>query len=129
MKRSRVNAVSARGRTLTTIRKRECAGFRSHFMNGCWFCRALAAEVHHIAGRGTIHHESRENYILACRSCHAALHRLPWAVKYAVQLAAKRRIDPNHYDRSKILSLSSRCDSAVTEQEVDDWVRILGGTK
>ena len=110
-------------------RKEQCGIFADRQTGGCWFCDSEKFHVHHLAGRGNESYECQSNYLAACLECHAALHRLPSSVKCAVSLAAKKMYDPEHYDRLGILQLAMRASSAVTEQDVDDWVRLMGGKR
>ncbi|KKM93808.1 hypothetical protein LCGC14_1204730 [marine sediment metagenome] len=55
-------------------------------------------------------------------NCHDAVQgKLEWPVFR--QLALKKMYDPEHYDRVKVNLLRGREPDAITEKEVDEWVR------
>jgi hypothetical protein len=58
--------------------------------------------------------------------CHAALHdKGDWPV--ARQLALKFRYDPEHYDRVTVNVLRGRQPEAITEKQVNKWVKQTEG--
>ena len=130
MKRSRLRSVS-RKRELQNIEYREVRDgwFRTLQETErwrCWWCgdwRRYAQDLH----VEHMHHGQAKSNKARCEVCTFILvdpgcHReitgdggvLP------ALLAIKKTVDPECYDRSKVLSLYWMADTAVTEEEVDE---------
>ena len=88
-----------------------------------WYSRYL--ETHEIA-RGV--HRAKailepSTFLRVCRWCHQeTVNSMP----FAQQLAYKLVRDPIHYDRSRVLEIMVRADTAVTPEEVTAAVELLG---
>lgn len=57
--------------------------------------------------------------------CHKIVQELPQSERLAVELALKKRSDPEHYDRELVLRVKRLGPEAVTEQEVDEVLGCL----
>ena len=88
-----------------------------------WYSDGL--ETHEIA-RGSNRSKAilePSTFLRACRFCHQEkLDSMP----FAQQLAYKMIRDPIHYDRSRVMVILDRADTAVTQDEVDAAVELLG---
>lgn len=91
----------------------------------CMLCRERRAEVTHEIARGAsrglaIFH--RCCWLAVCERCHGEIHRTNMTL--AEQLSVKQSRDPEHYDRSAVLKIMGRADTAVTEEEVEHARRL-----
>lgn len=88
-----------------------------------WYSRQL--ETHEIA-RGPVRVKAilePSTFLRTCRWCHQEkLDTMP----IAEQLAIKMVRDPIHYDRSRVLEIMGRADTAVTQDEVDEVMEVMG---
>lgn len=104
-----------------------------HRDDDCWACgrpsyayppheeHHITSGVHRKAGK-----EVLANLVRVCRDCHTgneSMHTGAWPI--ARQLALKKIHDPDTYDRVEVNLLRSRQPEAITEDEVDEWTRMM----
>ena len=89
----------------------------------CMACgRSGAWDVHEIASGPARHKAIKEPcaWLLLCRPCHNEMHdRTIWSITR--QLALKKKMDPDNYDRIRVNELRGRHPEAITEEEVDAY--------
>ena len=98
----------------------------------CFVCGSRTClECHEIANGPARQNALEEpaTWLRLCNECHQGKHGLhskgEWPLARA--LALKRMRDPEHYDRLAVLKLKGRAETAVTEEEVDEWVNKMRG--
>lgn len=87
----------------------------------CQWCQEMATQLHEIS-RGAAREASlgvRAALLNLCAACHRIM---DW-LEVAGQLAIKKLSDPDGYDREVVNVLRGRARNAITESEVDAWVK------
>ena len=80
-------------------------------------------EVHEIARGPARRRALREPaaWLLLCHGCHHDEFDDYSVQPISRQLALKRKIDPDNYDREKVNALRGRAPGAISEADVDEW--------
>ncbi len=92
----------------------------------CHCCGSRKADdTHEISSGGSrqVGFGDRATWLAVCRKCHNDIHhnhKTKWPL--ARQLAAKKKHDPEYYDRKRVLEIKGLAETAVTEEEVDEWL-------
>jgi hypothetical protein len=96
--------------------------YRAEFPR-CQWCGERATDLHEIA-RGASRNAALSErccWLHLCRACHEIVGGLP----VVAQLAIKWLADPIGYDRRKVNEIRGRAPEAISEGDVDEWVRRL----
>ena len=85
----------------------------------CWECRFQdrSLHIHHIASGGArgVAKQHRSTWMRLCGECHATYHARR---DLGYELAVKLFQDPDYFDRSEVLKIMGKADTAITMQEV-----------
>ncbi len=90
----------------------------------CWECGRRRAEgIHHIASGGSRAKakECIETWMRLCHECHVRYHEHRCIAR---ELAVKLIHDTEHFDRSKVLEIMGRADTAVTLREIVSYLEV-----
>ena len=104
--------------------KRQADKEREKFRRDCPFCALCSCpmdDIHELTPGGArgVAYGERCTWLPACRTpCHDRLQAFEDPYDLAGQLALKQLIDPDHYDRERVLEIKMWSPTAVTDQEV-----------
>ena len=113
----------------------ETRAARRRYVKSIWLCqccmRREATDCHELTPGGSreaaLHH--RACWLAVCgadpATGHEGCHDFVQHAPLGLQLALKKRSDPDHYDRLKVLEIKRVAATAVTEEEVERWTELL----
>ena len=107
---------------------RKCGPLRDKYVRRVWLCECCckrpATQCHEICNgpNRLVALGERCCWLAVCTRCNCDWLTDKRAYPLARQLALKKRADPKRYDRLRVLAIKGWAETAVSEDEVKEWM-------